>query len=73
MNLICFQLLEDKLVTTMPAEKPFVTDPASEERKQRAQTAYQQWEGKKQQQAQIDKLKAKLREKVRLEWWSCSV
>ena len=47
----------------MPAEKPFAADPASEERKQRAQSAYHQWEGKKQQQAQIDKLKSKLREK----------
>ena len=50
----------------MPAEKPFVADPATEERKQRAQTAYHQWEGKKQQQAQIDKLKSKLRENERL-------
>ena len=59
------------MATTMPAEKPFAADPASEERKQRAQSAYHQWEGKKQQQAQIDKLKSKLREKeglcIRLE------
>ena len=48
-----------------------MTDPVSEERQKRAQQAYQQWEGKKQQQAQIDKLKNKLREKegqcIRLE------
>jgi len=65
------RLAEDKLAMTMPAEKPFVTDPVTEEKKQKAQVAYMQWEGKKQQQVQLEKLKARLQEKeglcIRLE------